>query len=251
MKLSISARVFATLVIILGLGVILMAARGGSGNSLAHMLAFLLLGCAAARLKVKLPGLTSSMAVNLPFILIAAAQMGLGQALLVGCISNLVHCLPSNKNRFSFFQTSFNLGNMALAIWATRAVFASGALATVVSSHSLRLGIAAAAFFLVNTVPVAVVVGLAETKSVVRTWLEIAQLSFPYFLASAGIAGVALTVSANPGWQIAAAVLVIMLAVFASYRRYFAALPRFLGDAMRRPNQPESIRSTEVAELPA
>lgn len=249
MKLSLPARAFVTVVIVSGLGAVVGAAQGSHAISVTRMLAFLFVACVAARLKVKLPGMTSSMAVNLPFILIAAAQMSLAEALVVGCVSNLVHCLPADRREFSFVQTAFNVSNMAVAVALTRAIYDSGSLATLVSSHPLRLAIAAAGFFLINTVPVAIVLTLAETRKMVPTWLEIAQLSFPYFLASAGIAGVALTLSSNLGWQAAAAILVIMLAVFASYRRYFAAVPAFLGNAFRQANQSEPIRSVEIAEI--
>jgi len=39
-----------------------------------------------------------------------------------------------------------------------------------------------------NTVPVAIVIGLTEAVNTLRTWLEMLQLSFPYLVASAGIA---------------------------------------------------------------
>jgi hypothetical protein len=48
------------------------------------------------------------------------------------------------------------------------------------------------------------------------------QLSYPYYLASAGIAGVALTVSAHSGWQAPLVVLPLMAGIFYSYRRYFS-----------------------------
>jgi C4-dicarboxylate transporter len=56
-----------------------------------------------------------------------------------------------------------------------------------------------------------------------RTWLEMLQLSFPYLVASAGIAGVTLTLAQGIGWQLPLAVLPIMVGIFLSYRRYFAA----------------------------
>ena len=46
-------------------------------------LVLFVLAVATARLKVKLPGLTGNMAVNLPFLLIAVTQLSLMEALLV------------------------------------------------------------------------------------------------------------------------------------------------------------------------
>ncbi len=96
-------------------------------------------------------------------------------------------------------------------------------VASVISSPSLRLAVAAAGYALANTVPVAIVIGLTEAVSMVRTWLEMLQLSFPYLVASAGIAGLTLTLTQEVGWQVPLAVLPIMAGIFQSYRRYFAA----------------------------
>src|ERR1039458_10098054 len=53
---------------------------------------------AAARMKVKLPGLSGTMSVNLPFVLLAVAKLNLAEALLVGCASNgrLTDMVPDN-----------------------------------------------------------------------------------------------------------------------------------------------------------
>ena len=87
-----------------------------------------------------------------------------------------------------------------------------------------RLAVAAAGYALANTVPVAIVIGLTETVSMLRTWLEMLQLSFPYLVASAGIAGLTLTLTQEIGWQVPLAVLPIMAGIFQSYKRYFATV---------------------------
>jgi hypothetical protein len=56
-----------------------------------------------------------------------------------------------------------------------------------------------------------------------RTWIEMLQLSFPYLVASAGVAGLSLTMGQGIGWQAPLVVLPVMVGIFQSYRRYFAA----------------------------
>lgn len=221
MILPVSARVFIATIAALGLAVFAMAFRTVSASQTGLFIAFLLVACLAARLKVKLPGITGNMSVNLPLILVSVAEMGMLQGLLVGCISNLVQCLPKAKQKLNLVQIVFNFGTMALAVSATRLIFGSPDLGAAISSPSLRLGIATAGFFLVNTLPVAIVIFLTEKKSVLRTWLEISRLSYPYFLASAGVAGGVLTIVSRVGWQVPAAILVLMLGVYYSYRRFF------------------------------
>ena len=55
-----------------------------------------------------------------------------------------------------------------------------------------------------------------------RTWLNIAQLSFPYYIVGAGVAAIMASVSHSLGWRIAFAVFPVMYAIHRSYRVYFA-----------------------------
>ena len=196
-----SARLFIALIALSGLVVLGNAVVHATSSGFARSVSFLLVACLAARLKVKLPGLTGTMSVNLPFILVAVAQMSVIEALAVACLSTLVQCL---------------------AVGITRLVCDSSTLATIAGSRTLLVAIAAAAYLLVNTVPVAIIISLTENKSALRTWAGIFQLSFPYFVAGAGIAGVVMTVSAQIGWGLPLAVLPLMFGIFHSYRRYFS-----------------------------
>lgn len=198
----------------------------------AKFLVFLLVACVAARLRIKLPGVTGTMSVNLPFILMVAAEMNTAEALAVGFISTFIQCLPKGK-KFNLVQTAFNCCTITLAVAATRLIYAAPSVSSVVGSPSLRLAIATAGYALVNTVPVAIVIGLTEAVSMMRTWLEMLQLSFQYLVASAGIAGLALTLTGEIGWQVPVAVLPIMVGIFQSYRRYFAATATSQAASMR------------------
>jgi hypothetical protein len=222
MPKSFSARIFVALIVISGLLLFGDAVLNAKSMPTAKFLAFLLAACVASRLKIKLPGVTGTMSVNLPFILVAAAEMNTAEALAVGFISTFVQCLPNGK-KLNLTQAAFNCSTITLAVTAAKFVFASSAVASVIGSPSLRLAVAAAAYALANTIPVAIVIGLTEGASILRMWREMLQLSFPYLVASAGIAGVALTLVQGTRWQVPMAVLPIMVGIFLSYRRFFAA----------------------------
>lgn len=213
---------FLALIVISGLLLLGDAAFKAKSVPSVRFVAFLVAACLAARLKIKLPGLTGTMSVNLPFILVAAAQMNSAEALAVGFISTFVQCLPKGR-KLNLVQAAFNCSTIVLAVTAARFIFASPSVASAISSPSLRLAVAAAGYALANTIPVAIVIGLTEGASILRTWWEMLQLSFPYLVASAGIAGVTLTLAPEIGWQVPLAVLPIMVGIFQSYRRYFAA----------------------------
>ena len=222
MPKSISARMFVALIALMGILVLVDAAVKAKSVPSVRFVVFLMAACLAARLKIKLPGLTGTMSVNLPFILVAAATMNSAEALAVGFISTFVQCIPKGR-KLNLVQAAFNCGTIVLAVTAARYLFASASMVSAINSPALRLGVAAAGYALVNIVPVAIVIGLTEGAGILRTWRELLQLSFPYLVASAGIAGVALTVGQEIGWQVPLAVLPIMVGIFYSYRRYFAA----------------------------
>ena len=223
MPKSFSARMFVALIVISGLLVLGDAVLNARAMPTVRFVAFLLVACLAARLKIKLPGLTGTMSVNLPFILVAAAEMNTAEALAVGFISTLVQCLPRGQQKFNLVQAAFNCSTITLAVAATRLIYASPSVTAMVTSPALRLAIAAAGYALANTVPVAIVIKLTEAASAVRTWVEMLQLAFPYLVASACIAGLSLAITQEIVWQVPLAVLPVMAGIFQSYRRYFAA----------------------------
>jgi hypothetical protein len=222
-KTSPSARIFIALIILSGFAVLVQGILHAQSADHLRFASFLLLACLAARLKLRLPGLTGTMSVNLPFILVAVAEMSPPEALAVACFSTFVQCLPWGAQKFNNVQAIFNFSNMALVVAATRFFFASPALNSAVASRALLLALAAGAFFLANTIPVAIVISLTEAKNALKVWGNIFQLSFPYFVASAGIAGLVLTATAKIGWQVPLFVLPVMLGIFASYKRYFGS----------------------------
>jgi hypothetical protein len=214
---------FVAIVAISGLLVLGYAFSSARAVPTGRFVSFLLVACLAARLKVKLPGLTGTMSVNLPFILLAAAEMSLAEAVVVGCVSTLVQCLPRGKQKFNPIQVAFSCSTIMLAVTATKWIFVSPAVVATIPSVHLRLVVAAVGYSLVNTVPIAIVIALTEAVSGLHTWLEMLQLSFPYLVASAGIAGMALLIAPEVVWQVPLAMLPVMAGIFLSYRRYFAA----------------------------
>jgi hypothetical protein len=234
-NLSPMSKAFIAMVVVAGAALSAWTLTHVRPANLSEFLLLLIISVVASRLRVKLPGLTGNMSMNLPFILIAVAQISTVEALGVGCASTLVQCLPRAGKKFNWVQIVFNVANMALTVEATRSIYGSAGLNSVISSHPLLLAVAAAGFLAVNTVPISIIIALTENKSVLQAWASMFQLSFAFFVASAGVAGVALTVSARFGWQVPLLVLPLMLLMFYSYRRYFAAESVPATDARRAP----------------
>ena len=245
-NLSPMSKAFIAMVVVSGAAVVAWAATHDRPANLSEFILLLIISMVASRLRVKLPGLTGTMSMNLPFILIAVAQMSTVEGLGVGCLSTIAQCVPRAGKKFNWVQIVFNAASMALTVEATRLIYGSSPLNSIISSHPLLLSIAAAGFLFVNTVPVSIIIALTENKSVLQSWMTMFQLSYPFFLASAGIAGLALTASARFGWQVPLVVLPIMLLIFYSYRRYFAAESLPATDARRAPQSQSATASSRA-----
>jgi hypothetical protein len=172
-------------------------------------LVVLVLALVTARLKVKLPGLTGNMAVNLPFLLIAVTQLSLLEALLVALPSCALQCLPKGGGKPKPVQMVFNLGTTAVTV----------GVASVIAAHFTLL--AAGGFFLAQTVPVASIICLTEGGEIHRIWSSIAHLSFPFYILSAGLTSIATSATPQLGCQLPLVGLPVLYAIYRSYESYF------------------------------
>ena len=222
MPKSLSARIFVALIILSGFLLLGDAIANAHLLPSARFLVLLALATVTSRLRVKLPGLTGVMSVNLPFILLAVAVTGRAEALMVAFISTFAQSLPRQK-KFNAVQIAFNCCALMLAVAATQWIYTLPEVASAVSSPALRLAVAAIGYVLVNTVAVSLVIALTEAANLLRVWSEMVQLSFPYLVASASVAGLAMAVGQDIRWQVPLAVLPVMIGIFVSYRRFFTA----------------------------
>jgi hypothetical protein len=222
MPKSLSARVYIALIIVSGFLLLGDAVLRAPALPTTRFLVLLGLAVLAARLRIRLPGLTGVMSVNLPFILLACALTGTAEALTAGFVSTFAQCLPRERRKLNVVQIAFNCCALTLAVGAARWVYVSPEITSFVAPPALRLALAAGVYFLANTVMVATVISLTESVSVIKTWTEMFQLSFVYLVASAGVAGLTL-VGHEVAWQVPLALLPIMLGIYQSYRRYFAS----------------------------
>jgi hypothetical protein len=212
------------------IGGMAVAAMAGSGYASlashtlhpAYALAVLALAAATSRMKMKLPGIDGNMSVNLPFLLMAVVNLSALEAVLIACVSTVVQCWPKADSRFKPEQMLFNVSMMAFATSVANLIWNAGWLGRAAwASEPLMLASATAAFFLGQTAPVAGIIKLAEGAAMRRVWLGIVQLSFPYYVLSAGMTSLVNLMSHRMGWQAALVVFPVMYGVHRSYRLYF------------------------------
>jgi len=187
-----------------------------------YALAILALAAATSRMKIKLPGIDGNMSVNLPFLLMAVVNLSALEAVLIASLSTVVQCWPKLDAKFKPQQMLFNVSMMAFATSMANLIWNAGWLGKAAwASEPLMLASATAAFFLGQTAPVAGIIKVAEGAAMRRIWLGIVQLSFPYYVLSAGLTSMVNLVSHHFGWQVALVVFPVMYGIYRSYRLYF------------------------------
>src|SRR5271156_1196339 len=188
----------------------------------AYTLALLALAAATSRMKIKMPGVDGTMSVNLPFLLMAVVNLSAFEAVSIACLSTVVQCWPKSASKFRWEQMLFNVSMMAFAASMASLIWNAGWLGrSAWASEPLTLASATAAFLVGQTAPVGGIIKLAEGAAMRRVWLSIVQLSFPYYVVSAGMTSMADIVNHHWGWQAALVVLPVMYGIHHSYRLYF------------------------------
>jgi len=220
MKVTSSTKAFIGLMAAASLFVLFQAFTHRTTVELPRFLAILALTLVAARFKVTLPGLSGSMSVTLPFILVSLIQMSFAETLIITCSSVLVQSWASGRQPKPI-QVLFNVCNVANAIGLAYFAIHFGRLQSFAPVAAVLVALATAVYLLANTICVAAVIALTESKNFFTVWQEVCLLSFPYYVVSAGLASMVLSINAYFTLESSVAVLPIAYMLFQSYRRFF------------------------------
>lgn len=179
----------------------------------------------ASTLKVHLPGITGTISVNFLFILIAIAVFTFEESVLLASAACIVQCLWRTRTRPRLVQVSFNVATLAISGGA--AFRLSHLLAGSERTHSaVLLAVAATFYFTADTMLVSGVLSLVQDKSLFAVWQQCYLWSFPYYLAGAAIAGVAIETNRSLGWEMSLLILPVMYLVYVFYKICVGRLSR-------------------------
>ena len=214
------AKFFIALAIIPGLIMLSLGVSHWESADPVRFTIYLLLALVASTLKVRLPGLTGTMSLNFLFMLIGISQMSFSETLALGAIATVTQCLWNSRLRPSIPQVLFNVAALTMAITSAHFIYHLPQIQQVNGRIPVLLALAACFFFLTNTVLVATVLSLVETKPFTRTWQQCYLWTFPYYLIGAAVAGMVSVSSQYVGWRTALLIVPIMYLTYLHYRLY-------------------------------
>jgi diguanylate cyclase (GGDEF)-like protein/putative nucleotidyltransferase with HDIG domain len=220
--MPLRARIYIGSIVAAGAALFASAFTGWACADPVHYLCQAALAIIAAGLKVNLPGVTGTMSVSYLFILLSMIDFGYPEMVLVACLSIAAQSLWKTRSRPRVLQVIFNLASMTVVSAAGYATYHGSARWG--QSMPVRIAAAATAYFICNTLSVAVVVSLTEAKSLRKVWRECYFWSYAYYLVGGGIAAVISVCNRRFGWQTVFLALPVVYIIFRSYRLYLGKL---------------------------
>jgi diguanylate cyclase (GGDEF)-like protein/putative nucleotidyltransferase with HDIG domain len=218
------AKAFIALTVAFGVAGIVVAFLQWHSDDLLKFACYFTIALFASTLKVRLPGMDSTMSVHFLFVLLGILELSLAETLIIGCTAALIQCVWKTSRRPDPVKVAFNvLGLMSTAICLTYLVYHYSA-GFLRGSFPLLLLVTSCAYFLGNTVPLAIVIALAEGRSMRKIWSETYFWGLPYNLAGAALVGVISFANHYVGWQNALLIVPIMYLVYRSYQLYLGRL---------------------------
>ena len=223
-SMPIRARAFIAITASAGAVELVVACLHWHSNDFLKFLCYLLIASLASTMKVKLPGMDSTMSVNFLFVLLGVLELSLAETLVISCAAALVQSVWNNSRPSEAVKVVFNVFSLTSnAICLTYLVyhFLAG---KVSNSTPLLLLVAACTYFVGNNVPLAIVIALVEGRSLRGLWGETNFWTLPYNLAGAGLVGVISFCNHYVGWQTALLILPIMYGIHRSFQLYLGRL---------------------------
>jgi len=214
------AKIYIALIASLGAAVLTMAAYQWKPENLGRFVLFFALAMVASAMKIRLPGLKTTISTNFVFILIGIALFSFSETVLIGLGGALVQSLWRPLQRPKPVQIFFNGACLtvcaAASFWAGHAVPAFLGL----NSAAAMMAVGACVYVLLNTGLVSLVVALAEGHPLRQVWPSCYEWTFPYFLVGAAVAGFASAAGHGSNWRMTLLVVPVMYFVYVYYRMH-------------------------------
>ena len=222
--MSIHAKAYIILTATLGVLVLEHAPAVTRTDHASQYLCYLVCAVLSSRLKVRLPGITGTMSVNLFFITIAIIELELQQVLVITCAGALGQMLWRAARKPRPEQVVFNLASVTIAAYAGYQVYHWPALRTLDDSLPTLLFASTVVFFLANTLTVSGIVALTEGKHLWAVWRESFVWTASQYLVSSALAGLVDWLARQSEWQITLLLLPVIYLVYRSYDLYLSRL---------------------------
>jgi hypothetical protein len=220
MRMPSLAKAYVAAIAALAVAILGVLAYRWNPEDFGRFVLFFGLAMVASAMKIRLPGLKTSISINFVFILIGIALFSFSETVLIGLGGALVQSLWRPLHRPKAVQVLFN--GACLTVCSAAAFWAAHALPALLGSSSAAamMTVGACVYVVLNTSMVSLVISLAEGQSLKQLWPQCYEWTFPYFLVGAAVAGLASAVGQGSNFGLTLLVVPAMYFVYVYYRMH-------------------------------
>src|SRR5580698_1813015 len=222
--LAAKARLLVLITGILGSFVVVSSLTNWESADLLKYVGFLLMAIFSSRMRISVPGMPGTLSLNFVFVLFGLVDLSPSETIVLGAVVTLVQCVWSMERRARPAQIVFNTAAMAVAIAITEKVYHSPWLSTPTVDPAIRLAVSTCALFFLNTLPVALVISLAEERKFRAVWRECFFWALPYYLGGAAVAQALSFANKYIGYPTVLLTGPALYLIYRSYRLYLQRL---------------------------
>jgi putative nucleotidyltransferase with HDIG domain len=209
--------------VVAGAAVSLYSAQGHPQRQWLHFFIYLIAVLLSSGMKVAMPKSDGTASVNIPFILLGIVQLSPLQAVALAVASVIAQCRFKVVKAFTLIQILFNVANVITATVLACRSYAS-ALPQVRGQVAPALAMAVTVYFLANTIPLVLVLGLESNKSPLRLWHQEFIWLYPFYVVGAMLAAAANFIGDHFGWLTSMLLFPMVYTVYRAYRAQVAVI---------------------------
>lgn len=169
----------------------------------------------SSAIKIRLPGLTSTVSPNVIPILIGISELTLTESVLLGLAGALVQAFWHSREKATPTQLAFH-GAVGMVAAASGGTLLAAIHNWRGAGGSVAFATLAVAYFVVYNLPICTANSLSGHKRLATVWRECYASSFPLFMFSAVAAGVYRS-AGQPKWIFSVAIAPLLYLVYRAY----------------------------------
>ncbi len=218
------AKAFIAAVGAAGLAGMIVTFGGWHPELRSRFIFYLLIALASSGMKVRFPGAKSSISANDVFTMLGLLELRLPETLLLVISGVITQSFWQAKGRVKLIGLFFNTTSVALAVLAASSMYHAPWFGGMPEGELLRLVLAGIVYFVVNTVPISVILALNERRNFLTVWKENYNWVLFYYLVAVSLAEVVHTATQRLGFAFTLALLPLAYAIYHSYKLYLGKL---------------------------
>jgi hypothetical protein len=204
---------------------------------------YLLLAVLGSMLKIRLPGMRSTMSLNFVMLLVAIIALPSSEVIVISALAGAMQCYWRPRHRPTHLQVAFNAGCLIIGTGVSSFVY-HGAFTGGLGGHiAAAMALATAVLYLVNTFLVSAALSLMNDQPLLSVWHESYFWSLPYYSIGGATAGLVIAAGETAGWLPSLLVLPVMALVYVSYSLHADS------DGCRPPFRTDAVHRSEVMPI--